>query len=51
VSKTISQKDQQKKTSNSVCEDETKKENINLKSSQGNTETKSWVNYMVLGPK
>ncbi|XP_067139853.1 zinc finger MYM-type protein 1-like [Centruroides vittatus] len=34
VSETILQKDQQEKPSNSVCEDETKGENINLKSSQ-----------------
>ena len=44
VSETILQKDQQEKPSISVCEDETKGENIILKSSQSNDETKSFVN-------
>ncbi|XP_067135626.1 uncharacterized protein [Centruroides vittatus] len=51
VSETILQKDQQEKPSNSVCEDETKGENINLKSSQSNDETKSFVNDIALWPE
>ncbi|XP_067135095.1 zinc finger MYM-type protein 1-like [Centruroides vittatus] len=51
VSETILQKDQQEKPSNSVCEDETKGENINLKSFQSNDETKSFVNDIALWPE
>ena len=51
VSETILQKDQQEKPSISVCEDETKGENINLKSSQSNDETESFVNDIALWPE
>lgn len=48
VSETILQKDQQEKPSNSVCEDETNGENINLKLSQSNDEIRSFVNDIAL---
>ena len=51
VAETILQKDQQEKPSNSVCEDETNGENIILKSSQSNDETKSFANDIALWPE
>ena len=51
MSKTILQKDQHEKPSNSVCKDETEGENINLKSSQNNDETKSLLHDIALRPE